>query len=378
MFSAAGLVNISMRARRPKRRAHALVCLQVVFIQLSKSQPSLKAFYGLKEKNWFPLYLPLTDVGATCVWYKVTSPNYKDVVHAVKVVITNRCVTLRSADAEKTYNGIALTSHIIICDGETDFVEGETVSTNFTGTITEVGVSSNDFEIVWDGTAKETNYDLTLVTGKLEVVSAAAVTVTITGRVNEVVYDGAEKSVSGYDIVSISNPMYKETDFRFGGIASTNGINAGTYPMGLKASDFVNTNCNFSSVIFNITDGKLVIAKAVNEWTTTPAIEGWTYGEASKTPVGAAKFGTVSFTYEPMPVGAAGDYTMLRQSRGRRITPRCRRRFSLRSKRSRPQAVTTILIRRTILIIRYHRVRCRSLISSECMMARITPSTRTR
>ena len=37
---------------------------------------------------------------------------------------------------------------------------------------------------------------------------------------------------------------------------------------------------------------------------------GWTYGETAKTPVGAAKFGEVSFAYSPMPVGAAGDYTM--------------------------------------------------------------------
>ena len=63
-----------------------------------------------------------------------------------------------------------------------------------------------------------------------------------------------------------------------------------------------------------------VITKAANEWTTEPAMAGWTWGEAVPTPVGAAKFGTVSLTYsgttkDGTPVSnlssvtAAGDYT---------------------------------------------------------------------
>ena len=265
------------------------------------------------------------DVVTTSFWYKIEAANYEDYWHEAKVTITNRPVTITSASGTWTYDGEAhATNEIEVVIGGDDafdgtkkystetfeLLNGETARNTFYKKCAEVGEVLNDFSIVWDGTAKETNYALTLVTGKLEIVSAAAVTVTITGRVNEVVYDGAEKSVSGYDVVSISNPLYSTADFRFDGIASTNGTNAGTYPMGLRASDFVNTNDNFSSVIFNITDGKLVISKAVNEWTTSPAIEGWTYGEAAKSPVGAAKFGTVSFSYEPMPVAAAGDYTM--------------------------------------------------------------------
>ena len=137
--------------------------------------------------------------------------------------------------------------------------------------------------------------------------SPDAVVVTITGHVAGVTYDGTKKSDSGYDVVSISDPLYAATDFTFTGQLATNGTNAGTYTMGLKSSDFVNTNANFSSVVFNVTDGQLVIAQAANAWTVEPAIEGWTYGETAKTPVGAAKFGTVTFAYSPMPVGAAGD-----------------------------------------------------------------------
>ena len=44
---------------------------------------------------------------------------------------------------------------------------------------------------------------------------------------------------------------------------------------------------------------KFTIQKAMNEWTTNPDIESWTYNEEAKTPTGVAKFGEVSFTYAP-------------------------------------------------------------------------------
>ena len=134
------------------------------------------------------------------------------------------------------------------------------------------GVVPNSFDYApLEGTLLS-NYDLSVVTGKIAVVSPDAVIVTITGHVSNVVYDGTKKSVSGYDVVSISDPLYTVADFKFVGQSVTNGTNAGTYPMGLKSSDFVNTNANFSSVVFNVTDGQLVIAQAANAWTTEPAI----------------------------------------------------------------------------------------------------------
>lgn len=41
----------------------------------------------------------------------------------------------------------------------------------------------------------------------------------------------------------------------------------------------------------------ITLPKEKNEWTKPLAMEGWTYGEASKLPVGAAKYGTPAFTY---------------------------------------------------------------------------------
>ena len=50
---------------------------------------------------------------------------------------------------------------------------------------------------------------------------------------------------------------------------------------------------------------KFVITRATNEWTVTPSLSGWTYGETAKVPVGAAKFGEVSVEY----TGTANDGT---------------------------------------------------------------------
>lgn len=50
---------------------------------------------------------------------------------------------------------------------------------------------------------------------------------------------------------------------------------------------------------------QFAITRATNEWTVTPSITGWTYGETAKAPVGSAKFGDVSVKYS----GTANDGT---------------------------------------------------------------------
>ena len=87
-----------------------------------------------------------------------------------------------------------------------------------------------------------------------------SVTVTITEHSGTAKYDGAEKTVTGYD-VSISNPLYTTADFTFSGNATIKGTDAATYNMELKASDFTNTSENFTNVEFVIVDGTLVISK---------------------------------------------------------------------------------------------------------------------
>ena len=95
--------------------------------------------------------------------------------------------------------------------------------------------------------------------GWLKIDPIDEVTVTITGHKDTQTYDGNSHTVTGYD-VAISNEKYKATDFRFNGKNSVTQTNAGTYPMGLKAADFENTNTNFTNVTFKVTDGSLTIS----------------------------------------------------------------------------------------------------------------------
>ena len=60
------------------------------------------------------------------------------------------------------------------------------------------------------------------------------VTVIITGKTDTKVYNGSEQSVTGYEVKSISNELYKTTDFTFNGTATATGTDADTYQMGLK------------------------------------------------------------------------------------------------------------------------------------------------
>ena len=100
------------------------------------------------------------------------------------------------------------------------------------------------------------------INGKLKITPVTdKVVVTITGHNDTVTYNGSEQSVEGYE-VSISAPEgvnYTAADFSFSGTAKAAGTNAGTYPMGLNADQFANTNGNFTNVTFNVTDGWLKI-----------------------------------------------------------------------------------------------------------------------
>jgi len=85
------------------------------------------------------------------------------------------------------------------------------------------------------------------------------VIVTITGNSDTKVYNGSEQSVTGYEVKSISNELYKTTDFTFNGTATATGTDADTYQMGLKAEQFENKNSQFTNVKFEVTDGWLKI-----------------------------------------------------------------------------------------------------------------------
>ena len=173
--------------------------------------------------------------------------------------ITKRNVTLTSATDSKVYDKDPLTNHNVAVGGD-GFVKEEGATYNVTGSQTSVGESDNEFTYTLKSNTKAENYNITTHNGKLIVTAEASeVTVVITGRNGTFPYDGTEKSVKGYDVSITQGSTYTEADFTFNGNAEVKATEANTYPMGLKASDFTNNNTNYSSVMFVVNDGSLVI-----------------------------------------------------------------------------------------------------------------------
>lgn len=204
------------------------------------------------------------------------SKNFTNVKFVIKdgtLVINKRTVTLTSATAEKPYDGQPLENHKVTVGGD-GFATGEgAASYNVTGSQTVVGESDNTFEgYTLNENTLADNYTITTAAGKLKVTSVTdKVTVTIKEHSGSDTYDGTEKTVTGYDIVSISNPLYTENDFTFSGEATVKGTDAGTYNMELKPADFKNNSANFTNVEFVIEDGTLVIAKRTVTLTSASA-----------------------------------------------------------------------------------------------------------
>lgn len=122
-----------------------------------------------------------TDVTgeAKTVQVKAENPNYEDATASATVTITPAPLTVTTESGNKSYDGTPLTA-----PGElTGLVGGETATFTVTGSQTEVGDSENTYTLTFDGTAKESNYEVTSESlGTLVVTeSTAEIVVTTTG-----------------------------------------------------------------------------------------------------------------------------------------------------------------------------------------------------
>lgn len=118
---------------------------------------------------------------------------YAPVVHGT-LTITQRNVTVTTAEGSKVYDGIALTNANVTISGD-GFVEGELASCTATGTITNVGETDNNVEIVTTGAFKQANYDIDTVLGKLTVTQRS---LNIIGDSRSIAYDGQPHTLNAY------------------------------------------------------------------------------------------------------------------------------------------------------------------------------------
>ena len=103
------------------------------------------------------------DVTATADNLVIVNAEGEDVTSELNITkvdgtikITPASVIITTESATKVYDGTALTA-----EGKVEgLVNGETVTFEVTGSQTEVGSSNNTYSLTWDGTAKESNYQL--------------------------------------------------------------------------------------------------------------------------------------------------------------------------------------------------------------------------
>ena len=177
------------------------------------------------------------------------------------------------------------THPVTISDGMYTFPNGDVMTVSVTGSQTVAGSSNNVPAVVsiMHGTENVIGrYDYAdyYVNGLLKVNPIASVTVNITGRTDEVTYNGSEQSVSGYDL-SCENSLFDMTTVTGPATApAASGTDAGTYAMNIDADAFSSSNANFTTVNFNlVSDGQLKINKKTA--TITANDESFTYDGAS-------------------------------------------------------------------------------------------------
>ena len=213
----------------------------------------------LKEGKDYELSYSEDVTNAGTVTVTVTGIGNYEGSFEVTYEITKRHVTLTSADAEKVYDGSALTNDTVTVGGD-KFAKKEGATYNVTGNQTEVGSSENTFTYELKSNTTASNYNIEVKFGELKVTPFTdKVTVTIKGHEDTATYDGNPHSVEGYEVTNISNELYKKDYIGFTGEAKAEGTKAGTYQMNLTAQQFSNISQNFTNVEFVVEDGSLTI-----------------------------------------------------------------------------------------------------------------------
>ncbi|WP_297148300.1 InlB B-repeat-containing protein [uncultured Ellagibacter sp.] len=193
-----------------------------------------------------------------------------------RLVIDPATLTVTTRGASKPYDGTALTA-----PGEiSGFENGETASFAANGSQTLVGASANSYAIAWDGTAKESNYNVVEgAIGTLEV-TPSQVAITVTPRDGSKVYDGKPLTSAGIDVNGLPAGFTLE--------AATKGTitDAGELLAAIDASTIVIKNAageDVTAQFANVTCGKAPLIVTKRPVTVTSATDSKVYDGAALT-----------------------------------------------------------------------------------------------
>ena len=214
-------------------------------------------YTGLKDGDAFEVVTivgTITDVGTasntvSAVTVKRGTANVTDEYAINKVAgtltVTKAPLTITTASDSKAYDGNPLTAGVTAV-----FVNGETATVVATGSQKMVGSSKNTYDIQWDATAKQGNYQIVENLGTLTVTKAA---VTIKVSAAEKLYGDADPEFTG-EVTGLVNPddLGVIKYYR----SNANVKNAGSYPKAISASYTANMNYEV-----NVTKGNLTVKK---------------------------------------------------------------------------------------------------------------------
>ena len=220
------------------------------------------------------------EMGLTKDNFTVTSQNYSNIkvvvvdgylkidpiTEKVTVTVTEESDTVTYDGQEHSVTGYkSMTSSDPLYDVATSVrateTEAWTAKGKYVGTY-HVGIKAADFK---NTSGNFTNVEFVIVDGNLVITPASVAVVKIAGNTKTVTYNGEVQSVEGYTITS--NPA--NATVTLVGEAVASGTDAGTYPMGLKPSDFTATSPNYKNVTIEVTDGYLEIDPITDKVTVT-------------------------------------------------------------------------------------------------------------
>ena len=211
--------------------------------------------------------------------FSYAGKNFSNVSFEVEdgqLTILPATLTVTTHGASKPYDGTALTA-----SGEiSGFVNGETASFATTGSQTLVGTSVNSYAIAWDGTAKESNYNVVEgAIGTLEV-TPSQVAINVTPRGGSKVYDGKPLTSAGIDVDGLPAGFTLE--------AATKGTitDAGELLAEIDASTIVIRNAageDVTAQFANVACGKAPLVVTKRPVTVTSATDSKVYDGAALT-----------------------------------------------------------------------------------------------
>ncbi|MFR8176891.1 MAG: hypothetical protein ACLVB5_07330, partial [Christensenellales bacterium] len=144
------------------------------------------------------------------------------------LTITPRAVTLTSSDAEKVYDGTALTNGEVTVTGD-GFADGEGATYDVTGSQTVVGSSENTFTYTLNGNTKAENYTIETKNGTLTVTDRVEkYVIELEGNDGNKQYDGEALTVNGFKTLTATVNGQKYTVSGLDATATKTDVNGKT------------------------------------------------------------------------------------------------------------------------------------------------------